>query len=112
MAESPRGLHRGDVWDADLPDDIGRHHAVLLSRDVAMARRHRAVVVLVTSNVLGKRTEVAVGPEEGLDYECVIDADDLYTLSTGRLLRRRGALGSDKLAALEAALHIALGLRS
>ena len=57
MAES-RGLHRGDVWDADLPDDIGRHHAVLLSRDVAMARRHRAVVVLVTSNVLGKRTEV------------------------------------------------------
>ena len=75
MAES-RDLHRGDVWDADLPDDIGRHHAVLLSRDVAMARRHRAVVVLVTSNVLGKRTEVAVGPEEGLDYDCVIDADD------------------------------------
>lgn len=109
MAEG-RGLHRGDIWDADLPDRIGRHSVVLLSRDVAMNRRHRAVVVLITSHVFGTRTEVPLGLEEGLDYDSVIAADDLYTLATGSLARRRGALGSDKLAELEAALHVALGL--
>jgi mRNA-degrading endonuclease toxin of MazEF toxin-antitoxin module len=59
------------------------------------------------------RTEVPVGPAEGLDYECVLVTDDLYTITTGRLVgRRRGVLGSDKLAAVEAALHIALALRT
>jgi mRNA-degrading endonuclease toxin of MazEF toxin-antitoxin module len=110
MAEQHR-LHRGDVWDAELPDDIGRHSVVLLSRDAAIARRQRSVVALITSHIHGTRTEVPVGPPEGLDYDSVLAADDLYTITTGRLVgNRRGVLGSDKLAEVEAALRVALGL--
>jgi mRNA interferase MazF len=111
MAE-PHRLHRGDIWDAELPDDIGRHSVALLSRDVAIARRQRTIVALITSHIHGTRTEVPVGPDEGLDYECVLATDDLYTITTGRLVgRRRGALGPDKLVEVEAALRVALGMR-
>ena len=109
MAEG-RGLHRGDIWDADLPEDIGRHSVVLLSRDIAMNRRHRAVVVLITSHVFGTRTEVPVSLEEGLDYDSVGRRRRRVHAGDWQSLRRRGALGSSKLAELEAALHVALGL--
>jgi mRNA interferase MazF len=112
MAEQHR-LRRGEVWDAELPDDIGRHSVVLLSRDAAIARRQRVIVALITSHIRGMRTEVLVGPDEGLDYDCVLVTDDLYTITTGRLVgHRRGALGPQKLAEVEAALHIALALRA
>ncbi len=112
MAEEYR-LRRGDVWDAELPDGIGRHSVLLLSRDSAIARRQRVIVGLITSHIHGTRTEVPVGPDEGLDYDCVLATDDLYTITTARLVgRRRGMLGVDKLAEVEAALHVALGMRS
>ena len=112
MAEQHR-LRRGDIWDAELPDDIGRHSVVLLSRDTAIARRQRVIVALITSHIHGTRTEVPVGADEGLDYDCVLVTDDLYTITTGRLVGgRRGVLGAEKLAEVEAALHIALALRS
>jgi mRNA interferase MazF len=105
-------LRRGDVWDAELPDDIGRHSVALLSRDAAIARRQRVIVALITSHIHGTRTEVPVGPDEGLDYDCVLATDDLYTITTGRLVgRRRGVLGPQKLAEVEAALRVALGMR-
>lgn len=106
------GLHRGDIWDAELPDEIGRHSVALLSRDVAIARRQRSIVALITSHIHGTRTEVLVGPDEGLDSECVLAADDLYTITTGRLVgHRRGVLGPEKLVEVEAALLVALGMR-
>ena len=111
MAEQHR-LRRGDVWDAELPDGMGRHSVALLSRDAAIARRQRVIVALITSQIHGTRTEVPVGPEEGLEYDSVLAIDDLYTITTGRLVgRRRGTLGPDKMAVVEAALHVALGLR-
>ena len=54
-----------------------------------------------------------VGPEEGLEYDSVLAIDDLSTITTGRLVgRRRAVLGPDKMAVVEAALHVALGLRT
>ena len=111
MAEQ-RHLRRGDIWDAELPDNIGRHSVALLSRDAAIARRQRVIVALITSHMHGTRTEVPLGPDEGLDYDCVLAADDLYTITTGRVVgRRRGVLGPGKLAEVEAALRVALGMR-
>jgi mRNA interferase MazF len=103
-------LHRGDIWLADLGPDVDPHPCVLLSRNVAMSRRRRAIVAVITSNPRGTRAEVPVGPDDGLDHDSVIDADDLVTLDTALLLRRLGVLSASKLPVLAEALRVALAL--
>jgi mRNA interferase MazF len=103
-------LHRGDIWLADLGPDVDPHPCVLLSRDVAMRRRRRAIVAIITSNAHGTRAEVPVGPDDGLADDSVIDADDLVTLDTALLLRRLGVLSASKLPALAEALRVVLAL--
>ena len=95
---------------ADLGPEIGAHPCVLLSRDVAMTRRRRAVVAVITSVAYGTRAEVPVGPEDGLDRDSVIDADDLATVDTSLLIRRLGSLAPRKLPALAEALRVAVAL--
>jgi mRNA interferase MazF len=110
MAE--RRFRRGEVWLAELPAGIGPHPVVLLSRDAAMAARRAAIVALVTSDRYGVRTEVAIGVEAGLEHDSVIDCDELHTVDTADLRRRRGALAPAALEHLERALHYALGLHT
>jgi len=103
-------LHRGDIWLADVGPAEDAHPCVLLSRDVAMSRRRRAIVAIITSNAHGTRVEVPVGPDDGLDHDSVIDADDLVTLDTELLIRRLGVLSTTKLPVLAEALRVALAL--
>jgi mRNA-degrading endonuclease toxin of MazEF toxin-antitoxin module len=77
---------------------------------VAMSRRRRAIVAIITSNAHGTRVEVPVGPDDGLDSDSVIDADDLVTLDTALLIRRLGVLRTSKLPVLAEALRVALAL--
>src|SRR5438552_469052 len=51
-------LHRGDIRLADLGPTEDPHPCVLLSRDVAMSRRRRAIVAIITSNAHGTRVVV------------------------------------------------------
>ena len=103
-------FRRGDIWLADLGPEIEPHPCILLSRDAAMARRRRAIVAIITTRAYGTRAEVWVGPDDGLERDSVIDADDLITLDTTLLLRRVGRLSPEKLPALAEALRIALAL--
>lgn len=75
-----------------------------------MMRRRRAIVAIITSEAHGTRAEVSVGPEDGLDHDSVIDADDLVTLDVDLLVRRIGSLTPIKLPALAEALRVALAL--
>jgi mRNA-degrading endonuclease toxin of MazEF toxin-antitoxin module len=53
---------------------------------------------------------VKLGAEEGLDRPGAANCDNLFTLPKRVLTRRRGALGPAKLAELDSALMVALGL--
>jgi mRNA interferase MazF len=101
---------RGDIWMADFGAEIGRHPCILLSRDAAMLRRRRAIVAIVTSQAYGTRAEVPVGPEDGLDHDSVIDADELLSIDLDLLVQRVGALSAHKLAAMHEALRVVLAL--
>jgi mRNA interferase MazF len=70
----------------------------------------RVTVAPTTRTIRGLPSEVEVGPTEGLDHECVVLCDNLVTLSTDRLARRRGELGSEAIRRLDAAVVVALGL--
>ena len=102
-------IARGDVWDAEIPG-VGRHPVVVATRDTAVPLVTALVCVLVTSSVHGHVAEVAVGSEEGLDHECAANCDNIFTLPKAVLSRRRGRLGPAKLAQLDRALSVALGL--
>ncbi|MGH9054525.1 MAG: type II toxin-antitoxin system PemK/MazF family toxin [Acidimicrobiales bacterium] len=102
-------IHRGDVWDATIRG-AGRHPVVIASRQSAIPVLSNLVCVLVTSSFRGHVAEVALGPEEGLDRECAANCDNVFTLPTSALTRRRGHLGPPRLAAFDRALTVALGL--
>jgi len=110
MSRRPRGLiSRGEVWDADIPG-VGRHPVVIATRDSAVPLLSSVVCVLVTSSFHGHVAEVGVGVAEGLDRPSAANCDTLFTLPKRVLTRRRGALGPAKLAELDRALMVALGL--
>jgi mRNA interferase MazF len=103
-------MHRGEVWDADLPT-IGRHPVVIVSCEAAIPVLRSIVCALVTSSIHGHVAEVQLNAEEGLDHQSAASCDNLLTVRTDILRRRRGVLGPVRLAQLDAALRIALGLR-
>lgn len=102
-------IRRGDVVDAVIPG-VGRHPVVVVSRDTAIPVLSSLVCVLVTSTFHGHVAEVELGTEEGLDHECAANCDNIFTLSTSILSGPRGRLGPARLAELDAALSIAIGL--
>jgi mRNA interferase MazF len=102
-------IHRGDVWDTDFPLS-GVHPAVVVTREAALPVLRSIAVVGVTSTVRGHPAEVPLGGGEGLDHESVANADELFTLPKERLLRYRGRLGPERLAELNGALSLSLGL--
>lgn len=102
-------IQRGDVWTADIAG-VGRHPVVVVTRDSALPVLSSVVCVLVTSGFHGHVAEVELGHDEGLDRPSAANCDNVFTLPTSILTRRRGHLGPPKLAELDNALLIALGL--
>jgi mRNA interferase MazF len=102
-------IHRGDIWDADIPG-VGVHPVIVITRDTAIPVLSAVVCVLVTSTFQEHVAEIEIGPDEGLDHDSAANCDNVFTLPTTILSRRRGHLGPEKLHQLEVALRIALGL--
>ena len=102
-------ISRGEVWDADIPG-VGRHPVVIATRASAVPLLSSLVCVLVTSGFRGHVAEIEVGLEEGLDGPSAANCDNIFTLPKRVLARRRGTLGPAKLAELDRALKVALGL--
>lgn len=102
-------IDRGDVFDAELPG-LGSRPVVVITRQAAIPVLTNVAVVLVTSTVRGHPAELPLGPEHGLDHECVANCDNLLTLPKRRLIARRGSLGVGETADLDRAVRFALGL--
>ena len=104
-------MRRGDVWWANLPPPSGRRPVVLLTRDDASAIRSLVTVAPVTTRIRGIPAEVPLGPEDGLPRACVANLDTIDTIAQSRLQNQITALSPQKLRAVDAAIHFALGLR-
>jgi mRNA interferase MazF len=103
-------MRRGELWWANLPRPIGQRPVVLLSRDTAYDTRELVIVSPVTTRVRGLYTEVPLGPEDGLRRASVANLDVIMTVSKGRLRERISGLSPEKLAAVDAAIHFAMGM--
>lgn len=83
---------------------------LLLSRDDAYDVRQLVIMTPLTTRSRNLRTEVVLGPEDGLPRQSVANLDVIVTESKRRLQERITSLDPKKLEAVDAALKFALGL--
>lgn len=84
----------------------------VVTRDSAIPLLTSVVCVLITSTIRGHAAEVSLDEADGLKHDSAANCDNLFTLPKSLLKRRRGQIGAQKLADLDNALAIALGLPS
>lgn len=83
---------------------------MLLSRDAAYAVRASVTVAPLTRTVHDIPVEVPLGPEDGVAKNCVVNLDDIFTISKSRLDRILTTLSPPKMALVDQAIKFALGL--
>ena len=65
---------------------------LVLTREEVRAVRRLVTVAPITSTVRGLRSEVRVGPRNGLDHESAVNLDSITTIPRELLVRPLGAL--------------------
>ena len=75
-----------ELWWTDFDEPVGRRPALVLSRPEAAAVLPRLLLAPATTTVRGLPSEVALGPEDGLPRECVINLDTPEMLSRHHLV--------------------------
>jgi mRNA interferase MazF len=84
---------------------------VVVSRQVLIDSKFSTVVCApVYTSRHGLSTQIPVGPDEGLRHESSIHCDELVSLPKSALTHFVGALPKARLAALDRALIVALGM--
>ena len=103
---------RGELYWADLGPPAGRRPVCVLTRDAAITVLHTVTCAPITRTIRGIRSEVEVGPEQGLPEASVISCDNLLTIPQAVLDRAPvGRLDEVSRAALDGALRYALDIR-
>jgi mRNA interferase MazF len=103
-------MNRGEVWWADLAPPIGRRPVLILTRSAAVRVRNQLVVALITRTVHHIKSEVSVGPSDGMPHQSVVNCDLLFTSAKLRVVRRVTTLTPAKLDEVHEALRFALEL--
>jgi len=87
----------------------GRHPICVVTRDEAILSLDNVVVATVSSRIRGLRSEVLLGPEDGMPHECAISLDNLRTVPKALLTRPITKLGPPRIDELCRALAAASG---
>src|SRR3990170_4437907 len=101
-------MQRGEVWWADLELPSGRRPVLLLTRDPAYDFRTSVTVATITRTIRGIAAEVPLGPEDGMPQRCVVNLDDINTISKSMLQSRITDLSAGKIADINRAIIFAL----
>lgn len=105
-------VERGDIIWADLGPPAGRRPVCILTRDAAIAVLTAITCAPITRTIRGIRTEVELGPAQGLPEQSVISCDSLITIPTALLdSEPAGRLDLDTRIRLDRALRYALDIQ-
>lgn len=75
----------------------GRHPVCVLTRNEAIIRLDNVVVATISSHIWGVRSEVTLGPEDGMPGDCAISLDNLRTVPKALLVQPITKLGPQKM---------------
>lgn len=84
--------------------------ALILTREIVRPYLAHVSVAPLTTTIRGLSTEVRVGPQNGLDHDCVISCDNITTVPADLIGRQIGYLLPDQEADLAAAIRAAFDL--
>jgi mRNA interferase MazF len=102
---------RNEIYWADLGPPAGRRPACVLTRSPAIAVLTAVACAPITRTIRGIRSEVEIGPEEGLPENCVINCGTIITIPIADLdAAPVGRLDEIKRAELDQALRYALDI--
>jgi mRNA interferase MazF len=101
-------VRRGGLFWLELEEE-GRHPVCVLTRDEAIPGLRNVVVATVTSHIWGLKSEVVLGPEDGMPRECVISLDNLRTVPKTLLSEPITQLGGARIGEVCRALTAATG---
>jgi mRNA interferase MazF len=105
-------VKRGDIVWADLGDPAGRRPVCVLTRNAAIEVLNAVTCAPITRTTRGIRSEVQVGPAEGLPEVSVVTCDNIATIPMPMLDEQPvGHLGPETRAALDRALRYALDVQ-
>jgi mRNA interferase MazF len=103
---------RGEVYWADLGPPAGRRPVCVVTRDAAIGVLRTVTCAPITRTIRGIRSEVEVGPEQGLPETSAISCDNVLTIPQAVLdAGAIGRLDEVKRAELDRALRYALDIR-
>ena len=107
-------MRRGElyrVYKASAQDPRRSRIFAVISRQTLLdSRFSTAMCAPVYSAFDGLSTQVPVGVDEGLKHDSSIHCDELISIPKSALTHFIGTLSSDKIAALNRALAIAVGI--
>lgn len=103
-------MRRGEIWWGEHPE-AGRRPFLILTRDAAIAVRHRVVVAPVTRTRRNIPSEVPVDEDDGMPTRCAISLDNITTVPQHRLTEKICQLSSERLHQVCAALDTAVACR-
>lgn len=87
---------RGEIWWGEAADEGGRPFLVI-ARSEAIAVMQRVLVVPVTRTQRRTiRSELMLGPNEGLRWECCAAFDNIRPFPKSLLTRKLGELGIER----------------
>lgn len=102
------GPNRGGVFWLEMEAE-GRHPVCVLTRDEAIPSLDNVVVATVSSHIWGLRSEVLLGPQDGMPRECAISLDNLRTVPKALLVEPITKLGAERIDEVCRALVAASG---
>lgn len=102
---------RNDIFWVDLGPPAGRRPVCVLTRDAAIAVLAAVTCAPITRTIRGIRSEIEVGPEQGLPERSVISCDNVITVPLSAFGPEPvGHLDVATRAELDAALRYALDI--
>ena len=90
------GVKQYEIWWADLPKPAGRRAVLLLSRDDAYSVLNKFIAAEITATVRHIPIEVPLGSTEGMPKPCVVNCDNLRTISKVRLVKKISKLSAKR----------------
>ena len=75
----------------------GEHPVCILTRNEAIPVLDNVVIATVSKHIWGIPTEVLLGPDDGMTYECAISLDNLQTVEKSLLTEEITVLRAEKM---------------
>ncbi|WP_125705782.1 type II toxin-antitoxin system PemK/MazF family toxin [Lacticaseibacillus daqingensis] len=116
MAE---GIKRGDVYFADLSPVVGSEQGglrpvLVIQNDVGNRFSPTVIVAAITSRIAKPKMKTHVGlsgVQDGIERDSVVLLEQIRTIDKQRLMDKVTALSPAKMAAVDTALAVSVGLR-